>query len=294
MSATTATAGRSEAGKATRRKPLVRRIGGGVVTVVVGVIFMVPLLFPIYWILVASVQNLSTIFAKAPSLLPTHIFGANYGNALAILGNILVSLIIALSVVLLSWLIGIPAAYGLVRLPHRIGDIVILVMLITQMVPGISISLALYQIFHSWHLLGTYPGLILADAVGAVPFVILVVRAFMIGVPGEIFDSAAVDGAGPFRAFMQIAVPLAVPAIMTVALFTFLGAWGDFTNALTLNGGAGPQPLTMGLYKFVLQHSTDLGSIFAAAVIAAVPTTILLYVGQRWIRGGLRAGALKG
>lgn len=294
MTTATATAGGSRSIPApNERKPL-RRVGHAVLLVVVGVIFIVPLLFPIYWILVASLQNLSTIFAQAPSLLPTHIFGANYGNALAILGNIGVSLIIALSVVLLSWLIGIPAAYGLVRVPRRIGDIVVLIMLITQMVPGISLSLAIYQIFHSWHLLGTYPGLILADAVGAVPFVILVVRAFMVGVPGEIFDSAAVDGAGPFRAFLQIALPLAVPAIMTVALFTFLGAWGDFTNALTLNGGSGPQPLTMGLYKFVQQHSSDLGAIFAAAVIAAVPTTILLYLGQRWIRGGLRAGALKG
>lgn len=271
-----------------------KRLGRGALFVVVGVIFIVPLLFPIYWILAASFQNLSTIFAQAPSLLPTHLIGTNYGHALAIMSNVGVSLIIALSVVLLSWLIGIPAAYGLIRLPRRLGDFVILAMLITQMVPGISLSIALYQIFHSWHLLGTYPGLILADAVGAVPFVILVVRAFMVGLPGEIFDSAAVDGAGPFRAFLQIALPLAVPAIMTVALFTFLGAWGDFTNALTLNGGSGPQPLTMGLYKFVQQHSTDLGAIFAAAVIAAVPTTILLYVGQRWIRGGLRAGALKG
>lgn len=270
------------------------RIGRGALFVVVGVIFIVPLLFPIYWILAASFQNLSTIFAKAPSLVPTHLIGTNYGHALVIVGNIVVSLIIALSVVLLSWLLGIPAAYGLVRLPRRIGDLVVLAMLVTQMVPGISLSIALYQIFHGWHLLGTYPGLILADAVGAVPFVILVVRAFMVGLPHEIFDSAAVDGAGTFRAFLQIALPLAVPAIMTVALFTFLSAWGDFTNALTLNGGAGPQPLTMGLYKFVQQHSTDLGAIFAAAVIAAVPTTILLYVGQRWIRGGLRAGALKG
>lgn len=271
-----------------------KRLGRVGLLILGGIILIVPLLFPLYWILVASLQDLSTIYAHAPSLLPHHVIGQNYRHAWAIRSNIGVSFVVSISVVLLSWLVGVPAAYALARVGGRIGDLVVLVMLITQMVPGISLSIALYKVFHSWHLLGSYVGLILADAAGAVPFVILVVRAFMAGLPGELFDSAAVEGAGPIRAFLQIALPLAVPAIMTVALFTFLGAWGDFVNALTLNGGSGPQPLTMGLYKFVQQHSTDLGAIFAAAVIAAIPTTILLYAGQRWIRGGLRAGALKG
>jgi multiple sugar transport system permease protein len=271
-----------------------RQLGRVGMLILGGIILIVPLLFPLYWILVASLQDLSTIYAHAPSLLPRHVIGQNYRHAWTIMSNIGVSFVISISVVLLSWFIGVPAAYALARVGGRLGDLVVLVMLITQMVPGISLSIALYKVFHSWHLLGSYVGLILADAAGAVPFVILVVRAFMAGLPGELFDSAAVDGAGPIRAFLRIALPLAVPAIMTVALFTFLGAWGDFINALTLNGGSGPQPLTMGLYKFIQQHSTDLGAIFAAAVIAAIPTTILLYVGQRWIRGGLRAGALKG
>lgn len=260
-----------------------------------GIVFMVPLLFPLYWILAASMQNLTTIYAHAPSLLPHHIYGQNYRDAFnTIIPNIGNSLAISLSVVVLSWLVGVPAAYALARVGGRFGDVIVLVMLITQMVPSISLSIALYRVFHGWGLLGSYLGLILADASGAIPFVILVVRAFMVGLPQEIFDAAAVDGAGTVRSFRQIALPLAVPSIMTVALFSFLGAWGDFVNALTLNGGAGPQPLTMGLYKFVQQHSTDLGAIFAAAVIAAIPTTILLFVGQRWIRGGLRTGALKG
>jgi multiple sugar transport system permease protein len=271
-----------------------KRLGRVGMLVLGGIILIVPLLFPLYWILVASLQDLSTIYAHAPSLLPHHVIGQNYRHAWTIMSNIGVSFVISISVVVLSWLIGVPAAYALARVGGRLGDLVVLIMLITQMVPGISLSIALYKVFHSWHLLGSYVGLILADASGAVPFVILVVRAFMAGLPGELFDSAAVEGAGPIRAFLQIALPLAVPAIMTVALFTFLGAWGDFINALTLNGGSGPQPLTMGLYKFIQQHSTDLGAIFAAAVIAAIPTTILLYAGQRWIRGGLRAGALKG
>ena len=272
-----------------------RKLASVLVTVVLGIIFFVPLLFPLYWIIMASFQNLSTIFANAPSLLPTHLILQNYTVALeAIPSNIATSLAIALSVVILSWVVGVPGAYALARRGGVLGNVIIMVMLVTQMVPSISLSIALYTIFHQWGLLDSYLGLILADASGAIPFVIIVVRAFMVTLPGELFDAAAVDGAGTFRTFMSVGLPLAVPSVITVGLFSFLGAWGDFVNAFTLNSGGGPQPLTLGLYKFVTQYSSNDGAIFAAATLAAIPTTILLFAFQRWINSGLRAGSLKG
>ena len=263
--------------------------------IVVGIVLFVPLLFPLYWIIVSSFQNLSTIYASAPSLFPTHLYGNNYSTAFSsILPNIGVSLVISLGVVILCWVVGVPAAYALARRGGRLANLFILIMLITQMFPGISLSLAFYTIFHQWGLLGSYTGLILADASTGIPFVVIVVRAFIVTLPGELFDAAAVDGAGPLRMFSRIGLPLAVPAIMTVGLFTFLWGWSDFVNAYTLNSGSGPQPLTLGLFKFASQYTTNDGDIFAAATLAAIPTTILLFVAQRWIRGGLRAGALKG
>ena len=271
------------------------KVWHAVVMVAIGVVLFVPLLFPLYWIVAASFQNLSTIFASAPQIIPTHVIGANYSLAFgSIIGNIGVSLVVSLSVVALSWLVGVPAAHALARLGGRISSVVVMVMLVTQMIPGISISIALYTIFHQWGLLGSYVGLILADASAQIPFVIIVVRAFMVSLPGELFDAAAVDGAGEVRSFASVSVPLSIPAVMTVGVFAFLGAWTDFVNALTLNNGSGPQPLTLGLYKFVTQYTSNDGAIFAATTLAAIPTTILLFVAQRWIRGGIRAGALKG
>jgi len=276
------------------RRP-VKRVSRSLAMIGLGIVFFVPLIFPLYWIVVSSVQSLTTIYAKAPSLLPTAIHGSNYSTALGgILPNIGVSLVISLSVVALSWVIGVPAAHALARQGGKATAAFILVMLITQMIPGISLSIALYTIFHQWGLLGSYTGLILADSAASIPFVVIVVRAFMVSLPGELFDAVAVDGAGPIRSFTKLSLPLSVPAIITVGLFSFLNGWSDFVNAYTLNSGGGPQPLTLGLFKFTTQYTANDGAIFAAAVIAAIPTTILLVIGQRWIRGGLRAGALKG
>ena len=275
-----------------RRKHRVWRLVG---MVAAGLVLFVPLLFPLYWVVVSSFQNLSTIFANAPQIVPTHVTGANYSVAFgSIIGNIGVSLVIALCVTALSWLIGVPAAHALARLGGTVSGVVVMVMLVTQMIPQISVSVALYTIFHQWGLLGSYMGLILADTSLQMPFVIIVVRAFMVSLPGELFDAAAVDGAGEVRAFTSVSLPLAVPAVITVGLFTFLGGWTDFVNALTLNNGSGPQPLTLGLFKFSTQYTTNTGAVFAAATLAAIPTTILLFIGMRWIRSGLRAGALKG
>lgn len=261
---------------------------------VVGLVLFVPLLFPLYWIVVASFQNLSTIFATPPDLIPRHVDLANYHAAFStILGNIGVSLLIAVAVTVFAWVIGVPTAYAMARNPGPLSSTFLLVMLVTQMIPGIVLSIGLYTIFHQWGLLGSYVGLILADSAAAVPFVVIVVRAFMASLPSELFDAAAIDGAGTAHTFARIALPMAAPALITVGLFSFLGAWNDFVNAFTLNSGSGPQPLTLGMYKFTTLYQTDNGAIFAAATLAAIPTTLLLVVGQRWIRGGIRAGALK-
>ena len=151
------------------------------------------------------------IFAVAPQIIPAHLTGTNYSFAFgSIIGNIGVSLVIALCVAALSWLLGVPAAHGLARLGGTISSVVVMVMLVTQMIPAISISIALYTIFHQWGLLGSYTGLILADTSLLMPFVILLVRAFMVSLPGELFEAAALDGASEVRV-RRLACPWQYP-----------------------------------------------------------------------------------
>jgi multiple sugar transport system permease protein len=162
------------------------------------------------------------------------------------------------------------------------------------MIPQISLSLAFYNLFHHLGLLDSYPGLILADSTGAIPFFILVVRAYLSSIPPEIMDAAAIDGCSELRTLRSIILPMAVPGIVTASVFVFLMGWSDFIFALTLTIGGHLSPLTVGLYRFIGIDVTAYGPIMATVVFAAIPSGIMLAFAQRYIMGGLRAGALKG
>jgi multiple sugar transport system permease protein len=112
-------------------------------------------------------------------------------------------------------------------------------------------------------------------------------------VPGEIIEAARLDGCSEIRCMISVVTPIAVPGIITAALFGFLGAWGDFLFGLTLNSGSSIQPVTLGLYKFMTVYTNSWGPIMATVVLAAIPAAVILSIGQRWIRSGLRAGALQ-
>lgn len=275
----------------TRRGSVVRKL----LWLLLAVCVMGVIIFPVYWALVVAMERSNLVLVRPPTLLPLHPVAENFLTAIKDeTGSIATSLVVAFGTVVVSLVISIPAAYGLVRYSFWTTTAIVLVLLVAQMVPSISLSVSYYSIFHDLHLLNSYEGLILADSTYAVPFVVLVLRAYMGSLPKEVFEAANVDGAGAFRAFRSVAVPLSRPGIITAAFFSFLFAWGDFLFAFTLNAGGAVQPLTLGLFKFVGSYGADWGPIMGTVVLAAVPSGIVLIFAQRWISGGLRAGALKG
>jgi multiple sugar transport system permease protein len=186
-----------------------------------------------------------------------------------------------------------PAAWALARLRTRLTLIVLFGLLMAQMIPGIIEANSLYALFARTRAISSYPAVILADTTIALPFAIIVMRAFMTGIPNELVEAAVVDGAGPWRIFRSIAVPLSRSALVAAALFSFLFGWGDFLFALTLNADEKKVPITVGIFRFVGQYSVDWPSIMATAVIAAIPATVLLIVAQRYVAAGLTDGAVK-
>ncbi|WP_326812551.1 carbohydrate ABC transporter permease [Streptomyces scopuliridis] len=255
-------------------------------------LILVFLLFPVYWMLNTALQPETSI--TATEWFPTSVSLSNFDAAISSQGkSLLTSLVVALGAVVVCLALAAPAAYGLAQFGLRGGRSIVFTTLITQMVPGIVIANALYSAYAELGLVNSYLGLILADASLGLPFSIVLLRAFMVSVPGEVIEAALVDGANRFTAFVRIVLPMSRNALITAGLFTFLFAWSDFMFALTLNTTDDVKPITLGIYQFVGAHVSDWGAVMATAVLSAVPAAILLVLAQKYIAAGISGGSIK-
>jgi multiple sugar transport system permease protein len=256
---------------------------------------LVVLLFPIYAVIVGSFESTETLFSGTYYWLP---HGATLDNFRTVIqaqsGNVLTSLIVGVGTAVLALVVAVPAAYALSKYRLRFTVIVVSSLLICQIVPSIVLATSLFIIFHWIHLVNTYPGLIIADGTYAIPFAILVLRAFFFSLPNEVIHAARVDGASEWQTFLLIVVPLARSAVITVAVFAFLNGWGDFIFALTVLNGATIVPITLGIYTYLGNYSTDWGAVMASAAFAMVPAAVMLVIAQRYIASGLTAGSVVG
>jgi len=261
---------------------------------VLGILLTLLLLFPFYMIINFSLTKQTDILRYPPPFFPPQIRLDGYQAAFATMGTyIRNSLIFGFGTVAISMLIAAPAAYALSRFQSRWTMILLMTLLLAQMAPGIVVANSLYALFSKLHMLNSYPAVILADCTAAVPFAIIVMRAFMLSIPKELSEAALVDGAGPWTVFWSIILPISRTAIITAALFSFLAGWGDFMMALILMNDAKRTPITVGIYYFIGSYSTNWPSVMASAVIAAAPAIILLASAQRYIAAGITAGAVK-
>jgi multiple sugar transport system permease protein len=256
---------------------------------------LVLILFPVYAIIVGSFESTNTLFSGTFYWLPHAATLDNYNTVIhAQSANVVTSLVVGLGTALLALVVAVPAAYALSKYRLRVTVILVSSLLVAQIVPSIVLATSLFIVFHWINLVNSYPGLIIADGTYAIPFAILVLRAFLFSLPNELLYAARVDGATEWQTFRMIVIPLARSAVITVAVFAFLAGWGDFIFALTILNGSGIEPITLGIYTYLGNYSTDWGAVMAAGVFAMVPAAILLVVAQRYIASGLTAGSVKG
>lgn len=257
-----------------------------------GIVFLAMMLFPIYWMINASLQQSGNVLTA--DFFPWHPSFAGYEKAIADQGgHLLTSLVISLGTVLVSLVIAAPAAYALAQFRFRWINAALLVILVSQMIPGIVIANALYAAYNDLGLLNSIPGLILADATHGIPFAILILRAFMIGIPPSIVEAARVDGAGLVRAFVSIVLPISRNSLITAGLFAFLFSWSDFLFALTLTTTDEVRPVTLGIYQYLGSQVSNWSAVMATAVLSSLPAIVLLVLAQKYIAAGATGGAVK-
>jgi multiple sugar transport system permease protein len=284
----------------TRETPL-GRVVRGVLLTIVGLFF----LFPIVWVFLMSFQTNATILRIPPSLLfsPTLdnyvalISGKLQTQAgtlqIAFMSNLLNSVILSVSSVALSLVLGIPAAYAFARFRFRLGENIAFTLLSFRFAPPLLVLLPLLLYFRTINLDNTYIGLIWVYQLITLPLILWIVRGYFEDISEDIEHAYRVDGNGWFRTFIRIAVPLARPGIAAAALLAFIFAWNNFVFALIL-ASADKQPVTVGALAFVTASGIQYGQIAAALVLSVIPTLLLALYAQRYLVEGLSLGAVKG
>jgi len=260
----------------------------------IGVILTALMLFPVYWMINASFTTDANLRKNPPNLIPVDGTLAGYravvSQQLPYLGN---SLLIGLLTVALTLVVAAPAGYSLAKLRPRGGGVLSFALLVAQMIPAIIMAMGFYAILLSTGWINTIPGLVVADSTIAVPFGVLIFTAFMSGIPEELLQAAVTDGAGRFRTFWSIVLPVSRNAVVTVSLFAFLWSWSDFMFASTLDSGGGRQPITLGIYHYIGNNDQQWNAIMATAVVASIPATVLLVIAQKYVAAGITAGSVK-
>jgi arabinogalactan oligomer/maltooligosaccharide transport system permease protein len=183
-------------------------------------------------------------------------------------------------------------AFSRMRFPGR--DALLGSFLLTQIFPGVVMTVPLYILLDKVGLLDSLTGLVLVYASTAVPFCTWMLKGYFDTLPKEMEEAAQIDGASQLQIFVKLVLPLSKPAIAVTALFSFMTAWNEFIMASTFLTDEGKYTLPVLLQSSVGQFSADWGRFAAGALVTSVPVMILFYVLQKYLVGGLTAGAVKG
>ena len=158
----------------------------------------------------------------------------------------------------------------------------------------IIVVIALYKLIIALHLIDTQLSLIIVNAVFTLAFAIWMMNGYFATIPKEIEEAALIDGCSRWQTMMRITLPIAMPGIVTVIIYTFISAWNEFMFALTFINSTDKRPLTVGLYNFVGRWQVSWQYLMAAALLAILPVILLFMVIEKQLVQGLAGGAVKG
>jgi trehalose/maltose transport system permease protein len=287
-------------------KVKVRRIVQDVAFYILIFLIAIYILFPFYWALntalkspAETIQVPATYFPQRPTLENFRIIFQNRD----LIRSLLSSVVVAATTTLLSLFVGSFAAFALGKLRFRFRRFVLYVILAMTTFPAGSLLAGLFSLYLAvrqfdkslpWLEIPAQVILIIVDLVFALPLAIWILSYFFKSIPNELLQAARVDGANPLQIWWHILLPLAVPALVSAGLLTFIATWNEYLFALTFTlqePGTSTVPVAMTLYY---QLGTPAGQTMAAALVVMFPTVLLVVLFQKRIAAGLTAGAVKG
>jgi multiple sugar transport system permease protein len=268
-------------------------------------VILVWCLLPVAWIISLSFKSEESVTAGNPGFFPAEGTFAGWDNYDKVLTDplyeyfpraIINSIGISLIATVLSVLVATLAAYAIARLEFRGKRLVLSLSLAIAMFPVVSLIGPLFDMWRTFGIYDTWPGLIIPYMSFTLPLAIWTLSAFFREIPWEMEQAAQVDGATSWQAFRKVIVPLAAPGVFTAAILTFFFAWNDFVFGISLTSTEAARPIPASLAFFVGADpfNRPASLLAAAAVIATVPIIIIVLLFQRKIVAGLTSGAVKG
>ena len=251
---------------------------------------------PVVWMLSTSLKANGQVFQIPPRLITNTFSFDAYTKILTDASQMrffLNSYIVALSVTALTLLVAVLAAYGFSRYEFPLKGSINVLIVSVQAVPPITLVIPYFGLVVALHLYNTYPGLILTHMVFTLPYAIIMTTAYFNTLPRELDESVKVDGGTGWTSLWRILVPISVPGLIAVGVYTFMISWNEYLFALTLTRTDNMRTVPIGIQLLMGQHSYEWNQMMAMSILGSIPVLLLFLLFQRRFIGGLTAGAVK-
>lgn len=260
------------------------------------IIIVIGILFPVLWFFALSIKSQKVAFQTPPAFLFQPTFSAYrtiFSGVSRYPRYLLNSIIIASFNTILCLLLGLPAAYSFSRFTFRGRRASMLFILITRMLPPISLMVPFYILANKLHLIDTHLVLILAYTVYNLPFIVWMMKGFLDDIPIDLDESALIDGCSRLGAFIRVVIPLSAPGLVVTSILNFIFSWNGFLWASVLTGMRA-KTMTVGISAFWTNISLQWAHIGASSTIFILPPIAVVMLFRKYVVSGLTLGAIKG
>jgi raffinose/stachyose/melibiose transport system permease protein len=267
-----------------------------VIQYVVVFIFFILCIFTLAWFLLTAL-NSNQDFLKSPWGLPTDVRWGNFSKAWTVGGiqkYFLNSVIVVGTSVAVMLIVSLPASFALIRMRFKYQKQLLALALFGLMIPGHSAVIPLFQTLNSLHIRGTLLAMILPYIAFAIPISVLILSGRLRTISREMEEASVIDGCGAFGMFAKIALPLLRAESITIVIINFIWMWNELFFAMIFTSSDDLRTLPFGLLNFVGQYGTDWTTMFSGIIITFLPLFLIYLLLQKYILGGMTAGALKG
>lgn len=269
-----------------------KRIFAHTFLILISILFLVPF----FWMLSTSLKDQTRIFSFPPEWIPSPFKWSNYQEAVEYIpffsylkNTVVITVFSTIGAVITCPLV----AYGFAKLRFKGSNALFIVTIAVMMIPGQVTMIPLFILFEKLGWVGSPLPLIIPVFFG-VPFYIFLLRQFFLGLPDTLMDAARIDGVGELRIYWQIMLPLAIPAVLAVGLFQFMGSWTDFLGPLLYLTDETSYTLSLGLQQFQSQKGTEWGLMMAVSTLMTLPIIVLFFFLQKTFIKGITFSGIKG